>query len=362
MKRFATGLLVLSAVPAWAQTSVQIGGILDQAVRMVHNQGAGSIKSVVSGANATGRLTVRGEEDLSAELKAGFWLESAIGADTGSGGTNTTASPGHFWDRNSYMYLSSPWGQVRFGYDQTQLYKAWAGADPFGNVGIGSNQNVYALSPVTAVGAAWSGTAINTTTLSRARNLVAYYLPRTASGLYGGAGVAPREAAVASTGQARFYTGLLGYANRELDLALAVSQTKTSLTGDDSVKELMLRGSYDFGFAKFALATRQWRYRDLSEKVYHLGAWVPLGSTVIKASLVKVDNAGRSGTTNLDTRDATQLALGLEYKLSKRTLLYGTCARLMNKGTSALTIPGGPGGMSAGRSSSGAEAGIRHNF
>jgi predicted porin len=363
MKPLVIAVALFGGTSAWAQSSVGIGGIVDQAARYVRNDGVGSMKSLASGANATGRIYIRGDEDLGDGLSAGFWLESALGADTGTAGTSTAAVPGQFWDRNSYLHLTSKSvGQLRLGYDQTQIYKAWAIGDPFGNVGIGSNQNVYALSAVTAVGAPWGSTSINATTLSRARNMIAYYVPRNSLGVYGGLAVAAPEGAAATTGQAKLLTGLVGYAGKALDVALGMSDTKTSLTGENSVRELMIRGMYDFGFAKFSAATRQWRYLNSSEKVYHVGAWIPIGVAVIKASYNKVDNAGTSGPTNLDPRDASQLAIGAEYYLSKRTLFYATYARLMNKGTSALTVPGGPAGMPAGGTSSGAEAGIRHNF
>jgi predicted porin len=67
-----------------------------------------------------------------------------------------------------------------------------------------------------------------------------------------------------------------------------------------------------------------------------------------------------SGFANDD--DASQFALTYLYNLSKRTALYGTGARLSNKGASKLILATGAAGMKAGETSTGFEAGIRHSF
>ena len=98
----AAALAALSGATA-AQSSVTLGGVADAAVRMVRNEGVGSVKSVISGGNATSRLIVRGSEDLGGGLSAGFHLEHGIALDTGS------ASGGaQFWDRRSTI-ASRPW-------------------------------------------------------------------------------------------------------------------------------------------------------------------------------------------------------------------------------------------------------------
>ena len=56
MKRktlLSAAALSLVAGGAAAQGSVVIGGVLDSAVRYVHNEGGGSIKSLVSGSSQT---------------------------------------------------------------------------------------------------------------------------------------------------------------------------------------------------------------------------------------------------------------------------------------------------------------------
>jgi len=50
------------------------------------------------------------------------------------------------------------------------------------------------------------------------------------------------------------------------------------------------------------------------------------------------------------------------HNLSKRTALYGTVARITNKGAAAYTVPGGPAGLAGGGNSTGIDAGLRHTF
>ena len=81
----------LLAAGAQAQSSnVTLSGVVDAAARSVHNE-KGTTQSLVSGANSTSRLILRGSEDLGGGLKAGFWLEGSFATDTGT-------PPTQFWD------------------------------------------------------------------------------------------------------------------------------------------------------------------------------------------------------------------------------------------------------------------------
>ena len=107
----AAALLALCAAPAFAQSSVTVTGIADAAVRSVSNEGRGSVKSLVSGSNATSRLVFRGIEDLGGGLSASFHLEHGIALDNG----NPT---GGFWVRRSTVSLASKTlGELRLGRD-----------------------------------------------------------------------------------------------------------------------------------------------------------------------------------------------------------------------------------------------------
>src|SRR5947207_566921 len=78
MKKFATlAVLAAASAGAYAQSSVTLFGIVDEAARYVKN-GDLKVKSLASGGINTSRLGVRGTEDLGDGLKAGFWLETGL--------------------------------------------------------------------------------------------------------------------------------------------------------------------------------------------------------------------------------------------------------------------------------------------
>ena len=124
--RFTAIAAALCAVggTALAQSSVTIAGVLDLSARSSKNSN-GSIKSLSSGNNSTSRLVFRGTEDLGGGLRAGFWLEGSLQADTGVAGTGT-----QFWDRQATVSLSGPFGEVRMGRDWTPVYYGFVFADP----------------------------------------------------------------------------------------------------------------------------------------------------------------------------------------------------------------------------------------
>ena len=78
-------LLLLSMMgataAAQAQSAVSITGTVDLYGQRVN--GSLTDRSMLSsGGNSTSKLTFRGVEDLGDGLKAGFWLEAGISADT----------------------------------------------------------------------------------------------------------------------------------------------------------------------------------------------------------------------------------------------------------------------------------------
>ena len=75
----------------------------------------------------------------------------------------------------------------------------------------------------------------------------------------------------------------------------------------------------------------------------------------------RVDLSGKVGTASVDANDARQLGLGYVHSLSKRSALYTSVSKISNRGAASYAVPGGPG-MLAGRSSTGVEFGVRHNF
>ena len=322
-------------------------------MRAVRNGSARTLKTESTDGLTSSRLGFRGVEDLGDGFKAGFWLEAPFSADTGSG--NAT----RFFNRRSTVSLIEPTvGEIRLGRDNTPAFNAYNAYDPFGTNGIGEILgNGTTTGIISALG---SGAA----TLSRSDNQISYFTPPILGGAYAQLAAAPDEAVAGS----RYMAGRLGYAAGKVDASAVYSETKVGLNSTLRFKQALLGASYDFGVAKLSGQLIESRYASAADgnrrqRVYQLGASVPLGAHVIRLDYVYGNMSGGapgSGFSNAD--DASQIALGYQYNFSKRTALYATAATLRNKGASKLIVATGNAGMKAGENSTGLDAGLRVSF
>lgn len=343
----------LLAGPTFAQSSVTLAGVMDAAVRSVSNEGRGSVKSLVSGSNATSRIIIRGAEDLGGGLSASFHLEHGLAADTG-------LPTGGFWDRRSTVSLSSRTaGELRLGRDFVPSYVGWSRFDPFSYVGVGASSVFVSGSPNGPIRSSF-GTGANSTV--RASNAVQYFLPGGLGGLQGHALVAAGEGGTAASGAVKVIGVQLGWAGGPVQLSAANTRSETELTTSGRFSDTAVGGTYRIGPARIHLAWRQFKQASSKQELTMLATAVRVGAGEIKASVLQTDLSGSVGATAIDANDARRLALGYVHDLSKRTVLYGTLARIDNDGAATFVIPGGPAGLAGGRSSTGVEAGVRHLF
>jgi predicted porin len=323
---------VVSTV-AVAQSSVTLFGLVDVGVRQLDNGGVRQTQLANDGLSAS-RLGVRGVEDLGGGLKAGFWLESQVRADTGQ------ANDSRFWHRRSTVSLTSDsLGELRLGRDQLPTWTAVGDFDVFFQNGIGDTTTTYAV-----LG--------GIDTRARADNLVAYFLP-SMGGLYGQLSLAAGE----GTPGRKYTGGRIGYRSGPFDVTAAYSQTEVTT---DDVDLVVVSGSYDFGVVRVAGIFQEASYQDDTDTRYTLGASMPFGQAVFRASYTHTDGSG----PGIGNRDADSFALGGIYNLSRRTALYATYATIDNEGTANFTV-----GTISGRTmprteerSQGFEFGVRHSF
>jgi predicted porin len=377
MKKSHLALAALGAFAgvASAQSSVTVYGVVDLAVRNVHNN-SGSIWSQVNGALNSNRLGFRGTEDLGDGLRANFALESDVFADTGQAGGNTTTPvpANQFWSRMSWVGLkSNTFGEVRFGRDYTPAFSTVATYDPFGYVGVGAISNLFTSTQVSAVNAAFGPVTTSYNTLVRSSNSASYYTP-TMGGFFAALqGALGEGGTTGSSGNSKFWSVRAGYAAGPISADASYAETKNTNIAGQSFKEAAIGASYDFSVAKLMAEYVQLKYVNAKSAVYMVSANGPVGGQGIwKVSYARVNQSGTApvalGATaagaSIDDRDASQIAAGYAYNLSIRTALYTQAARIMNKGSNAgFTISGGPA-LAAGtdRKSTAVEAGIRHLF
>lgn len=326
MKKSVLALVALASMSgaAMAQSSVTAFGIIDLAARSM--KGADTVRYLSNEGRATSRLGFRGVEDMGGGLKAGFHIESQVNPDDG------TANSPNFWQRRATVSLIGDFGEIRLGRDKSHTRTLIDTFDPFGTSGMPGLNRLIALDR------------------NRMDNGVMYFLP-SMGGVYGSVSLTAGEGADVN-GTQRSTSARLGYKAGALDVSGAYGQFGSS----NKLKITALGASYDFG--GFMLQGQYSRYKQgaTSLKVANIGGSVKLGGGKL------IGSYGRAGGAS--NREANLLAVGYDYGLSKRTTVYGTLARIDNKGTSTFMLNGATGRAMpvAGGNSSGYEVGIRHNF
>lgn len=355
MKRLTLSCLALAGSAACAQSTVTVFGIVDAAVTYTNADGAGRRVGVSSGGNAASRLGFRGTEDLGAGLSAGFWLEGAIGVDTGTG----SAGGGFAFQRRATVSLASTTlGELRLGRDFAPTWWNVALFDPFNARGIASSQ-------------AFNNFGYNAVYSS---NAVGYFLPKNLGGAYGQLQYAFGEKAsnVPNSKQGDTLSGRLGYASGPLDVALAYSRFQQVIGPSDTapvaigrdLKLINFAASWNFGVVKPVVYYGQERVPGNPAGNNRLDSFVigltaPVGVGEIRASAGHHDLKGSAN-------DFNKFALGYGYNLSKRTQLYAAATRLDNKGTGTRSLSAdglaSVGAARPGGHANGVDLGLRHNF
>lgn len=337
----ATGALcaAMIAMPAQAQSTVTITGIIDVNVRVVKNDE--TRKTLSTNGPTASNISFRGTEDLGGGLKAGFWLESTVGADAGVGG----GANSQFWDRKATLGLThARYGELRMGRDYVPSYANISRFDPLKANGVGNANN---LEPTTnSLGSAAS-------TLLRANNTVSYFTPSTLGGFFVHAMVAAGE----GTPGNKYRGARVGYAAGPFEVAVSAGATEGNAAGDD-FKVVNVGGVYDFGWVRPMGFWQKATFNARRQDNWLVGVAVPAGAGEVRLSYQRADQSG-AGT---DANDATQVAASYFHALSKRTGLYATVSRVDNKGRQTYRASSSGGTLTAGNDSTGTEVGITHAF
>lgn len=366
MKKSLLALAVLGAFAgvASAQSSVTLSGTLDVNAKYVKNDGSARRVSLDNNGINTSQLVFSGKEDMGGGLYAGFVLNSAVLADTGSAGSGSK-----FWNRKATVSLMGNFGEVRLGRDYVPTFWNNTIFDAFGTNGVGDSSHVQQIGSaasygLTGAGATAFGTVGLNTTFVRADNSIGYFLPSGIGGVYGQFMAAASEGAATNPG--RYLGGRVGFAAGPFDVAVAYAQQRLDLF-QGKQKTFNIGGSYDLGVVKLMGYFDQDKVDvpgfTAKESRYSFSGVVPLGQGEIHAGYSHSKLTNDLGFTN-DSK-VSQLALGYVYNLSKRTALYSTVSRVDNNGTARNSVAGGSSQTAAPTAdgkSTGFEAGLRHFF
>lgn len=354
MKRSAYALAMLAALSgaAVAQSNVSLSGMVD--LGLVHESGgkAGPVNKVSSGVENGSRIVFKGSEDLGDGATAIFLLESGFQSDTGALGQG-----GLLFGRQAYMGLSSPrLGTLTVGRQYTPNYLLMAGvADPF------------------AAGLAGVFSSVFSNSGARVNNSIKYITPRVhgmfAEVLYGAGEVAGDGSAGSAAGAALGYSAgnlnlRLGYAWRSNDTAVlketgSARNTLFGMNYDLAVVKLFFAYGVNRGLNSTQLpSANAYGYRvapvlSVASNDILLGATVPVGAGRVILSAIHKDDR------SAPNQDATMLAAGYSYNLSKRTDLYIAYGHIDNRNGAGYTVNSA---IDIGSGNRAFNLGMRHQF
>jgi len=286
-----------ASVPAWAQSSVSINGLLDAGIY----RGFDGVNQL--GTIQRSHVVISGFEDLGGGLKAVFRLSTRLELDAGD---TEGAGVKPFWHDESTVGLQGSWGTVRVGRALTAMWAQDWKFDPWANFNRIASPAWYqwhALTPSDPFGN--NGGA----EYGRLNNGVFYDSPRIAGFTLRLSASPERQTALGATG--RPYSAVLEY---EQQAVAAMAAVERNSLGD---KNSFLAGKYRFGSAAVMLA------HDFSRSAGNvgesrattLGGTYQMGATTLKAGY---------GHQRLNQDSNRFVSVGADYALSRRTTLYAS--------------------------------------
>jgi predicted porin len=308
----------LICTPALGQSSVTVYGVVDTFFGY-GKTGDAKFTGVQSSGWTGSRLGFRGTEDLGNGLKAVFTLEYGIEIDQNAG---LGAAPN--LSRQQFVGLQGGFGFVGLGRQYHPGYYVF---------------KYDAITPVPVspqfVLAAKAGSRIVAGGAARINNAINYKSPAfggfSINAIYG-----LNETNQVDDRRKGDVAGLgLDYANGPFAASLIISH-ETEVAGDKDKREVYLGGSYDFGAVKLAGSFQNIRNATAAEdsdKVWHIGATIPVG-TAGKVSI----GYGRLSADAGDS-DASAWALAYSHSLSKRTTLYAGYGHIDNDDGQSVRSP-----------------------
>ncbi|MDR5816894.1 porin [Caballeronia sp. LZ033] len=298
---------LLTCGAAHAQSSVTLYGVIDTSIE-VTDPGSSWTPRMDSGAYRGSRFGVRGSEALGGDTRLLFDLESGFSSADGTFATANT-----IFNRQAWIGVGAPWGELRMGRQYSPIYIPFKGGlDAFGAGTIASGlNNLSKITPYTDNGIAYLSPDFHgfTTTLMLA---------------------------LRDTGDGNGLGGsyeTFAYRNGPFRVSYAHQQTN----GSGALRSNLGGVSYRFGHATAFVSYFNGdggtpRYHDDGVSVSMRYAFSPR----LRASLGYAFARDRSGGDN----DADQFSVACEYDVSPALLLYASGALLRNRSDATFTLRG----------------------
>lgn len=310
---------------AYAQSNVQLTGLVDMYVGSMKAPGGERAGAVGSGGLTTSWWGLKGTEDLGNGLKADFNLTAFFRADTGTPGRYDLAFGETFFARDANVGLSGSFGRVGLGRGMAPNFLPTILTNPFGDSFTISPLVLHAnmstgMSPVV-----WDKDINGTTgTDTGWSNQIVYSTPNM-GGLKANVHYQfGEQTAAGQRGKKNVGVNAL-YGAGPLSLAAFYERVQISgpqgLQVQDSKTDWMLGGTYDFSVVKLYGTYGQAKIKTLDVKntTYSLGLDVPVSS----AGTIKAAGAHTKSEVGAVEGKRTTYTVGYDHFLSKRTDVYG---------------------------------------
>jgi predicted porin len=348
---------MLLSASAMAQSSVTIYGIMDNGVEALSGapDSKGHSSSLVraeSGGVNSSRIGFRGSEDLGGGLKAIFTLEGGLDTTDGKSLQN-----GRLFGRQSWMGLSSNYGDLTFGRQRIPMYNYGAKFDPLDYYNYGLKETDSQFSGRADNSVMYKG-LYNTGSFGsfslEALYSTGYDATITDGGQVAGAFKVGREISIGA-----------GYIFGPFAAAVTYDERNGTSIGTQGQKEqhIFAATSLKLGAAKL-FAGYRWLDSDLALTSATQGHANEYYGGIRYQVSAPVSVAAAAYYTDITSADQHPLYLVVSaaYALSKRTQLYGEAGYVKNNNGSNLGVNGYDSDVVAGHNQTGVIAGVIHYF
>ena len=379
LKSSSAAALAILATAAHAQSSVTLYGVLDSgmlfqstsaATVQPHAANLGRVFEAKDGGIYSSNFGLRGSEDIGGGYRVNFKLQGAFYTTNGKFGLSDTPGTSAIFNQFATLGVSGPFGTFDAGRQFVPMIYAMSETDVRGAQYFGSILTAW-LGMGQAAG--WSGTSTNGPIGALYdSNALVYHSPK-----FHGASLALEYAPGGVAGQFQGGTresAVLMYSDYGLNLSAVY------YNGHDTNP---FPPTYPAAAATPATGLDNNRF-------YYFGAMYTIGGFSVSASYGIGKNPAKSNTANFEMasgglgyrfnpslkitsgyyylRDrnnsanhSSELAVGAQYNLSVRTMLYAQVGYVDNKGTLNQPIVYAAA-VAPGVSTTAAMVGIRHNF
>ena len=328
----AATVVATVASPAFAQSSVTLYGVVDDAIAYVNNQNGHSNVYLRHGNLYSSRFGFRGAEDLGGGLSAIFDLQAGFDPNNGALG-----SSGLIFNRQAFVGLQdNQYGTVTFGRQYTPYYEL---VGPLGPVAY-----------LTGATGAHPGDLDGLDTTIRSNSSVVYTSPILygfqVSGMYGFGGVPGSWQSGSTISAAGKYsmgplavavgyllmhnTGATGAFSPNASASFGTSAVNAGYTSASSVQHIVAAANYTLGKVLFGLNYSNVQYRPGTNSLFTDTAVFNTYGAVVKYTFSPAfDVAGGYSYTQASSANGIsdpakyhQVSLKEAYHLSKRTTIY----------------------------------------